>query len=196
VILRQLDEWHVDLAVGCTYKYLNGGPGSPAFGYVRADLQNRLRQPIQGWMGSVDPFAMAPHYTPAEGIRRFLSGTPSIIGMLAMQDMLPLIEQAGLEAIRAKSIALTQFAIQVSDQMLGPLGVQLASPRDPAWRGSHVTLEHSEFGVATARLWDLCVIPDFRPPNGLRIGLSPLSTSFAELYRGLMAVRDVLRQAS
>jgi kynureninase len=196
VIPRQLDEWHVDLAVGCTYKYLNGGPGSPAFGYVRADLQNRLRQPIQGWMGSVDPFAMAPHYTPAEGIRRFLSGTPSIIGMLAMQDMLPLIEQAGLEAIRAKSIALTQFAIQVSDQMLGPLGVQLASPRDPAWRGSHVTLEHSEFGVATARLWDLCVIPDFRPPNGLRIGLSPLSTSFAELYRGLMAVRDVLRQAS
>src|SRR5215218_7227734 len=146
VIPRQLDDWRVDLAVGCTYKYLNGGPGSPAFGYVRADLQNRLQQPIQGWMGSADPFLMAQHYTPSDGIRRFLSGTPSIIGMLAMQDMLALIEQAGLEAIRAKSIALTEFAIEVSDELLSSLGVQLASPRDPAQRGSHVTLEHAEFG--------------------------------------------------
>jgi kynureninase len=196
VIPRQLDDWQVDLAVGCTYKYLNGGPGSPAFGYVRADLQNRLRQPIQGWMGSADPFAMAEHYTPSEGIRRFLSGTPSIIGMLAMQDMLALIERAGLEAIRAKSIALTEFAIDVFDQLLSPLGVELASPRESARRGSHVTLEHPEFGVATARLWELGVIPDFRPPNGLRIGMSPLSTSFAEVYRGLTAVGDVMRQAS
>lgn len=197
VIPRRLDEWQVDLAVGCTYKYLNGGPGSPAFGYVRADLQNRLRQPIQGWMGSADPFTMARHYVPSDGIRRFLSGTPSIIGMLAMQDMLSLIEQAGLEAIRAKSIALTEFAIAVSDELLSFLGVHLASPRDPARRGSHVTLEHPEFGKATAQLWNLGVIPDFRPPNGLRIGLSPLSTSFSEVYRGLTAVREVLlRQAS
>ena len=116
VIPRRLDDWQVDLAVGCTYKYLNGGPGSPAFGYVRADLQKRLRQPIQGWMGSAEPFAMAAHYTPSDGIRRFLSGTPSIIAMLAMQDMLALIEEAGLEAIRAKSVALTEFAIQVSER--------------------------------------------------------------------------------
>jgi kynureninase len=196
VIPRRLDDWQVDLAVGCTYKYLNGGPGSPAFGYVRADLQTHLRQPIQGWMGSSDPFTMAKHYTPSDGIRRFLSGTPSIIGMLAMQDMLALIEQAGLEAIRAKSIALTEFAIEVSDELLSPLGVQLASPRDPAWRGSHVTVEHPEFGAATARLWERGVIPDFRPPNGLRIGLSPLSTSFREVHRGLTAVREVLPQAS
>jgi kynureninase len=194
VIPRRLDEWRVDLAVGCTYKYLNGGPGSPAFGYVRADLQNRLRQPIQGWMGSADPFAMAEHYTPSDGIRRFLSGTPSIIGMLAMQDMLALIEQAGLAAIRAKSVALTEFAIQISDELLGPLGVQIGSPRDPAVRGSHVTLEHPDFRIATSRLWELGVIPDFRPPDGLRIGLSPLSTSFDEVYRGLQAVRGVLRR--
>jgi kynureninase len=194
VIPRRLDDWQVDLAVGCTYKYLNGGPGSPAFGYVRADLQNRLRQPIQGWMGSAEPFAMAAHYTPSDGIQRFLSGTPSIIAILAMQDMLALIERAGLEAIRAKSVALTGFAIQVSDQLLGPLGVQVGSPRDPAVRGSHVTLEHPEFRVAIARLWELGVIPDFRPPDGLRIGLSPLSTSFGEVYRGLMAVREVLWQ--
>jgi kynureninase len=192
VIPRRLDDWRVDLAVGCTYKYLNGGPGSPAFGYVRADLQQRLRQPIQGWMGSADPFAMAEHFTPSDGIRRFLSGTPSIIGMLAMQDMLALIEQAGLEAIRAKSVALTEFAVQVSDQLLGPLGVRVGSPRDPAMRGSHVTLEHPEFRATTARLWELGVIPDFRPPDGLRIGLSPLSTSFGEVHRGLAVVREVL----
>ena len=194
VIPRQLDNWRVDLAVGCTYKYLNGGPGSPAFGYVRADLQNRLRQPIQGWMGSADPFAMAEHYKPSDGIRRFLSGTPSIIGMLAIQDMLALLERAGLEAIRTKSVALTEFAIHVSDRLLDPLGVQIGSPRDPARRGSHITLEHPRFSVAIARLWELGVIPDFRPPDGLRIGLSPLSTSFAEVYRGLQAVREVLWQ--
>jgi kynureninase len=194
VIPRRLDDWGVDLAVGCTYKYLNGGPGSPAFGYVRADLQQRLRQPIQGWMGSAEPFAIAGHYTPSDGIRRFLSGTPSIIGMLAMQDMLSLIEQAGLEAIRTKSVALTEFATRVSDQLLGPLDVQVGSPRDPAVRGSHVTLEHPEFRAATARLWELGVIPDFRPPDGLRIGLSPLSTSFREVYRGLAVVREVLWQ--
>ena len=193
VIPRRLDKWQVDLAVGCTYKYLNGGPGSPAFGYVRSGLQNRLRQPIQGWMGSADPFTMAERYTPADGIRRFLSGTPSIIGMLAMQDMLALIEEAGLEAIRAKSIALTELAVQISDRLLSPFGVQLASPRDPAQRGSHVTLEHPEFAVATARLWEMGVIPDFRPPNGLRIGLSPLSTSFREVHRGLTTIGEVLQ---
>ena len=194
VIPRRLDDWRVDLAVGCTYKYLNGGPGSPAFGYLRVDLHDRLRQPIQGWMGAAEPFAMAEHYTPSDGIRRFLSGTPSIIGMLAMQDMLALIEQAGLEAIRAKSVALTEFAIEVSDRLLGPLGVEVGSPREPAVRGSHITLEHPEFRVATARLWELGVIPDFRPPDGLRIGLSPLSTSFDEVHRGLLAVREVLWQ--
>jgi kynureninase len=194
VIPRRLDDWRVDLAVGCTYKYLNGGPGSPAFGYLRVDLLDRLRQPIQGWMGAAEPFAMAEHYTPSDGIRRFLSGTPSIMGMLAMQDMLALIEQAGLEAIRAKSVALTEFAIEVSDRLLGPLGVEVGSPRDPAVRGSHITLEHPEFRVTTARLWELGVIPDFRPPDGLRIGLSPLSTSFNEVHRGLLAVREVLCQ--
>jgi kynureninase len=192
VIPQQLDDWRVDLAVGCTYKYLNGGPGSPAFGYVRADLHERLRQPIQGWMGSSSPFEMAERYTPSDGIRRFLSGTPSIIGMLAIQDMLALIERAGIATIRSKSVALTEFAIQISDRILDPLGVHIGSPRDPTRRGSHITLEHPEFRAATARLWERGVIPDFRPPDGLRIGLSPLSTSFTEVYRGLLAVREVL----
>lgn len=183
-----LDEWGVDLAVGCTYKYLNGGPGSPAFAYVAARHQASLTQPIQGWMGAADVFSMGPEYAPAEGMRRMLSGTPPIVGMLAMQDTLELIEDAGIEAIRAKSIALTEFAVELSDELLAPLGVTVASPRDPAFRGGHVTLSHPAMREVTARLWQQDVIPDYRDPGGLRIGLSPLSTSFAEVLEGMRAV--------
>ncbi len=182
------DEWGFDLAVGCTYKYLNGGPGSPAFAYVALRHQDTLAQPIQGWMGAADVFAMGPEYRPASGMRRFLSGTPPIVGMLAMQDTLSLIEEAGIEAIRAKSVALTEFAIRTADALLSPLGVTLASPRDPVCRGGHVTLSHPAMRAVTARLWTDDVIPDYRDPAGLRIGLSPLSTSFAETLAGLRAV--------
>ncbi|MCH6230730.1 aminotransferase class V-fold PLP-dependent enzyme [Microbacterium sp. CFH 31415] len=186
------DAWGFDLAVGCTYKYLNGGPGSPAFAYVAARHQDALAQPIQGWMGTADVFAMGPDYRPAEGMRRFLSGTPPIVGMIAMQDTLGLIEEAGIDAVRAKSIALTDFAVKVSDALLAPLGVTVASPRDAALRGGHITLSHPAMRAVTARLWTQDVIPDYRDPDGLRIGLSPLSTSFAETLAGLRAVRDAL----
>lgn len=189
----ELDAWGVDLAVGCTYKYVNGGPGSPAFAYVAARHQQTLTQPIQGWMGAVDVFAMGPEYRPAESMRRFLSGTPPVLAMLAMQDTLDLIEDAGISAIRAKSVALTEFALQVSDGILAPLGVGLASPRDPAERGGHVTLSHPAMRAVTARLWEGDVIPDYRDPHGLRIGLAPLSTSFAETLTGLVAVAEALR---
>jgi len=187
-----LDEHDVDLAVGCTYKYLNGGPGAPAFAYLARRHHDRLRQPIQGWMGAADPFAMAEHYEPASGVRQLVSGTPPIVGMLPMRDMLALIDQAGMPAVRRKSVALTAFATEVADQLLAPLGVRVASPRDPAARGSHVTLDHPEFRRVTAELWQRGVIPDFRPPHGLRVGLSPLSTSFAEVAAGLSAVADLL----
>ncbi|MET0296753.1 MAG: aminotransferase class V-fold PLP-dependent enzyme, partial [Microbacterium sp.] len=186
------DEWGFDLAVGCTYKYLNGGPGSPAFAYVAARHQEALAQPIQGWMGTADVFAMGPDYRPAEGMRRFLSGTPPIVGMLAMQDTLAMIGEAGIDAIREKSIALTEFALEVTDAALAPLGVTVASPRDAAFRGGHVTLSHPSMRAVTARLWEQDVIPDYRDPDGLRIGLSPLSTSFAETLAGLRAVRDAV----
>jgi kynureninase len=186
-----LDEWDVDLAVGCTYKYLNGGPGSPAFGYVNARLQGELTQPIQGWMGHADPFLMGPGYTPAPGIRRFISGTPPILGMVAMQSMLELVEEAGIDAIRAKSVALTSYAVELADATLPE--VTLASPRDPALRGGHVTLHHDRMREVTARLWERDVIPDYRDPGGLRIGLSPLSTSFDEVERGIAAVAEALR---
>ncbi|WGL53134.1 aminotransferase class V-fold PLP-dependent enzyme [Nocardioides sp. BP30] len=187
-----LDAAEADLAVGCTYKYLNGGPGAPAFGYVAARLQERLRQPIQGWMGAADPFAMGERYEPATGIRRFISGTPPILGMVPMRDMLDLLESAGIAAVRAKSVALTGFAIEVHDELLAAYGVELASPRDAALRGGHVILDHPDFRAVTARLWERGVIPDFRPPHGLRVGLSPLSTSFAEVLTGLRAVADLL----
>ncbi|WP_242497368.1 kynureninase [Nocardioides oleivorans] len=185
-----LDGWDADLAVGCSYKYLNGGPGSPAFGYVNARLQEELTQPIQGWMGHADPFLMGPGYTPARGIRRFISGTPPILGMVAMQTMLELVEEAGIGAIRAKSVALTSYAVEVADATLPE--VTLASPRDPAQRGGHVTLHHDRMREVTARLWERDVIPDYRDPGGLRIGLSPLSTSFDEVERGMAAVAEAL----
>jgi len=181
VVPVELDAWDVDLAVGCTYKYLNGGPGSPAFVYVATRHLDDLTQPIQGWMGAEDPFLMGPSYVPATGIRRFLSGTPAIVGMLALEDMMDLVAEVGLAAIRAKSVGLTEHAVEVAAELLTPLGVVLASPRDPERRGGHVTLNHPLMREATAELWRQDVIPDYRDPHGLRVGLSPLSTSYAEV---------------
>lgn len=188
----ELDRCEVDLAVGCTYKYLNGGPGAPAFAYVAAAHQGQLQQPIQGWMGASDPFAMGPGYEPAPGVRRFISGTPPIVGMLPMRDMLELIERAGMPALRAKSVVLTGFVLEFADAHLVPLGVRVASPRESSRRGSHVMLEHPAFRELVAKLWERGVIPDFRPPAGLRIGLSPLSTSFAEVADGLSVIAELL----
>jgi kynureninase len=188
----ELDAWGVDLAVGCTYKYLNGGPGSPAFAYVRAEHQDRFHQPVQGWMGRADVFEMGPGYAPAAGMRRVLSGTPPVLGMLAMQDMLDLIAEVGMPAVRAKSVALTGFAAELAATWLAPLGVRLATPAEPGRRGSHLTLEHPGFRDLTPDLWRQGVVPDFRAPQGLRIGLSPLSTSYAEVLTGVRAVADRL----
>lgn len=188
----EADAWGFDLAVGCTYKYLNGGPGSPAFAYVSTDLQSELAQPIQGWWGTTDMFAMGPKYEPAPGMQRFVSGTASIVGMVAMQDTIEMIEEVGMDAIRAKSEALTAYAIQLFEAWLVPLGVTLASPSDPAQRGGHVTVHHDAMREVNARLWKQDVIPDYRDPGGLRLGLAPLSTSFDEVYRGMAAAREVL----
>ncbi|HWJ65485.1 MAG TPA: aminotransferase class V-fold PLP-dependent enzyme [Nocardioides sp.] len=184
----ELDAWGVDLAVGCTYKYLNGGPGSPAFGYVaRRHLDSgAFQQPVQGWMGAAEPFAMGPAYAPAPGIRRLLSGTPPILGMLGLEDMVDLLEEAGIEAVRAKSVQLTSYAVQLIERDLPD--VELVSPRDPSVRGGHVTIAHPRMREVTAALWAEDVLPDFRNPDGLRIGLSPLSTSFAEVERGIAAI--------
>ncbi|RZL75014.1 MAG: aminotransferase class V-fold PLP-dependent enzyme [Rhodococcus sp. (in: high G+C Gram-positive bacteria)] len=188
----ELDTWGVDLAVGCTYKYLNGGPGSPAFAYVRAEHQQDFVQPIWGWMGRDNPFAMAQGYEPAPGIRRVISGTPSILGMLALQDTLALLDEVGMEAVRAKSIALTEYALDLVRDVLVPLGVEIGSPENAAERGGHVIIDHPQFETVLERLWQKGVIPDFRAPQGLRLGLSPLSTSFREVCAGILAIRDEL----
>jgi kynureninase len=192
VVPTRLDGWEVDLAVGCTYKYLNGGPGSPAFAYVADRHLESFTQPIQGWMGNTDPFLMGPDYVPTEGIRRFISGTPAILGMLAIEDMVSLIDEAGLERVRDKSVAMTTHAVEVAEDLLSSYGVRVATTKDPARRGSHITLHHPQMREVTARLWQREVIPDYRDPGGLRIGLSPLSTSYDELERGLHAVGEVL----
>ncbi|MDP9026798.1 MAG: aminotransferase class V-fold PLP-dependent enzyme, partial [Actinomycetota bacterium] len=190
VLPHQLDAWGVDFAVGCSYKYLNGGPGSPAFAYVRAGLQAAFRQPITGWLGSASPFEMQQGYQPGPGMRRVLSGTPPVLGMVGLQDSIALVEEAGIDAIRAKSIALTERAIALADELL-PDAV-LATPRDADRRGSHITLDHPAFEAITPRLWARGVIPDFRRPTGIRLGLSPLSTSFAELELGVRAIAEEL----
>lgn len=193
VVPMQLDDWGVDMAVGCTYKYLNGGPGSPAFAYLNRRHHGVLRQPIQGWWSAADIFAMGPEYVPAGDIRQLLSGTPPVTSMLAMQGMLDLIEQSTIDAVRRKSVSLTDLAVRAYDTELAPLGVRLLSPRDAELRGGHVTIGHPDFRDVTRRLWADGVIPDFRFPDGIRLGLSPLSTSHVETVVGVLAVRDALR---
>ncbi|HYZ79783.1 MAG TPA: kynureninase [Solirubrobacteraceae bacterium] len=188
-----LDADGIDLAVGCTYKYLNGGPGAPAYLYVRAEHQDPLRQPIWGWLGRRDPFEMAPGYIPGEGVTAMLSGTPPVLALTAVASGLDLVIEAGIDAIRRKSIALTEYAIALIDQWLAPLGCSVGSPRDPARRGSHVALVHPEARALTHRLIADGVIPDFRTPDVIRLGLSPLTTRFTDVYDGLERVREMLR---
>jgi kynureninase len=187
-----LDAWDVDLAVGCTYKFLNGGPGSPAFAFVRRGLHSVLRQPISGWMSRADPFAMAPGYVPAAGIRQVVSGTPAILAAVPLLAALELLEEAGIAAVRAKSLALTDFVLDLVDDWLVPHGVEVISPRDVLRRGGHVTIRRAGFQEVVNHLWARGVLPDYREPDALRLGPAPLSTSFTEVHQGLAVLRDLL----
>jgi kynureninase len=187
-----LDAWGADLAVGCTYKFLNGGPGSPAFGFVRRDLHGVLRQPIHGWMGRHDPFTMGPGYVPAAGIRQLVSGTPPILAAVPLLAALDLLDDAGIAAVRAKSVALTGFVLELVDAWLAPHGVELLTPRDPQHRGGHITIRRPGFRAVVDALWERGVLPDHREPDAIRIGPAPLSTSFTEVHDGLAALRDLL----
>jgi kynureninase len=182
----------IDLAVGCTYKFLNGGPGAPAFLYVRCELQDELRPPIQGWFAQRDQFEMGPSFERAPGIAGWLVGTPSILALTAVQAGVELVAEAGIDAIRAKGIALTEYAIAIADEWLAPLGCSIGSPRDPARRGAQVGIRHPDARRLTAALIERGVIPDFRAPDTIRIGLAPLSTSFADVHRGLAELRKLL----
>ena len=182
----------VDLAVGCTYKYLNGGPGAPAWLYVRTSLQAELRNPIQGWFGQSDQFAMGQGYEPRPDIGAWLTGTPGILGLAAAEVGIRLVAEAGMKRIRAKGIALTEYAIALADERLASRGVTLGSPRDHTRRGAHVAVRHPDARRLTGGLIDAGVIPDFRAPDSIRLGFSPLTTSFADVARGIAALERLL----
>jgi kynureninase len=181
-----------DLAVGCTYKYLNAGPGAPAFTYVRGALRAALSQPIWGWWGRADMFEMPQGYVPYDDIRSWLTGTPGLLSMAGVLTGVEMIVRAGMPAIRRKSMALTALAVAVYDDWLAPLGMGLASPRDPARRGSHVTVTHPDAQRLAESMTDRGVVPDFRRPDGIRIGLAPLTTRFVDVYDGLQVLRELL----
>jgi kynureninase len=184
-----------DLAVGCTYKYLNGGPGAPAFLYVRSEHQAVLRNPIQGWFGRRDQFAMGQGYDPADGIRRWLVGTPPVLGLAAVEEGAEIAAEAGIEAIRAKGIALSDYAIALTDARLARLGCTIGSPRDSTRRGAHVSIRHPDAGRLCRELIAVGVIPDFREPDSIRLGLAPLYTRFADVRDGIDRLRLLLERA-
>jgi kynureninase len=184
-----LDESGADLAAGCTYKYVNAGPGSPAFLYVSRHLQSRLRQPIWGWMGKRDPFAMEEPYTPQEGIGSFLSGTPPILGLALVEEGVEVLAELGIDRVRSKSLALTAHLIGLADRRLVPLGFRLATPRQAAQRGSQVTLLHPRARELCQRLdGSNEVVLDFRPPDRVRLGCAAPTTSFTDLTRAVAAL--------
>jgi kynureninase len=181
-----------EMAVGCTYKHLNGGPGAPGFLYVRRDLHERLRQPIWGWFGQADQFAMGFDYDPVPSIERFLVSTTPVLGAYAVWEGAKLTAEAGMDRIWAKAQALGGFALDLFGAWLAPLGLELASPRAADERGAHVTLHHEA-------AWQMCqawkkagVIPDFRTPNRLRIGFAPLYTTFGEVHEAFARLRDIV----
>ena len=183
----------VRYAVGCTYKYLNAGPGAPGFVYVAASEQARLRTPIQGWFGQDDQFAMERPYTPAAGIDRFLAGTPSVLALAAVEAGATLTAEAGMEALRSKSVAQTEMLIALHDAWLAPLGFRLGSPRDPARRGSHVSLEHPDaWPMCRALIERAAVIPDFRGPDSIRLAVAPLYTRYVDVWDALDRLRDLV----
>ena len=171
----------VTLAVGCTYKYLNGGPGAPAFIYVRSD-QEHLANPITGWFGTAEPFSFDPASPPSSGIERFLTGTPHVVSAALIRPGVEMLLEAGMSEVYKKSVALSQRFIELCDQRLAPLGFDIRSPRDPRQRGSHVAVFHPDAqAVGLALINEKSLIPDFRPPDLLRFGFAPLYTSFADV---------------
>jgi len=190
-----LDDCDADFAVGCTYKYLNGGPGSPAFLYVKKSIQEGLSSPIWGWWGQHQPFAFGLDYSPAPGATRFLIGSHAVLGSLTMEAALGPLLQAGMDSLRAKSILMTDYASYLTDNLLAPFGFSLGSPHDSARRGSHISIRHPEgYRINRALIEEMNVIPDFREPDNIRLGFAPLYISFAEVREGFERIRRVMEE--
>ena len=188
---------NADMAIGSTYKYLNGGPGAPAFLYVRKDLQEKLENPIQGWFGDKKPFEFKLHYRESVGIRKFLTGTPPVISVSGLEPSLDMILEAGIGAIRKKSVAQTDYLISLAQEWLFKLGFRLGSPEFAEKRGSHISLKHAEAYRICRALIDQTVgkrviIPDFREPNNIRLGITPLYTTFEEIHCAMQQIRFIM----
>jgi kynureninase len=183
----------VDLAVGCTYKYLNGGPGAPAFLYVRRDLQDLLANPLSGWIGRHEPFDFGLEYRPAPGIQHFLTGTPSILSLAAVEPGVEMLLEAGMDRVRERSVRMSEYLIALWESQLAPLGFRLNSPRDPARRGSHVSLGHDEgWRISQSLIRDMNVLPDFRQPDNIRLGIAPLYNTFEEIHEAVQRLQAVV----
>ena len=178
----------VELAVGCTYKFLNGGPGAPAFSFIANDLQSQVEQPIRGWFAQKDQFAMERPFEPHDDIRRVLLGTPHILSLVAAEEGIALSARAGMKSIAAKGRELTSFAIDVIDD----LGMTTSTPRDPFARGNHVAVHHPDAKTLLGRLAARKVIADVRPPDIVRLGLSPLTTRFVDVWDGLHVLAELI----
>jgi kynureninase len=195
VVPIDLEGAGVDLAVGCTYKYLNGGPGSPAFLYVRRALQAALENPITGWWGHVNPFDFDLDFRPTDGIRKFHSGTMPVISLATIDAGLNDVVEAGIARLRAKSVSLTGFFINQWEEHLEWLGFELRTPRDAARRGSHVSLSHPDaWPIDRALIEDGKVIPDFRAPDNLRFGLAPLYNSHLDVHTAIQRIKTIIER--
>src|SRR5688572_13058962 len=191
----ELDKCNVDFAIGCTYKYLNGGPGAHAFLYVNRSLQNEAMSPIWGWWGQNNPFAFDLDYQPAQGVQRFLTGTAPMLSMIAMEEALTPLIEAGMDSLRAKSILMTDYSSFLTDHLLAPLGFTLGSPRDSARRGSHISIRHKEgYRINRALIDEMNVIPDFREPDNIRLGFAPLYISFTDVWEGFDRIKKVVEE--
>ena len=191
-IEMNFDACGVDLAVGCTYKYGNSGPGSPAWLYVNKKIQKELQVPILGWFGNEDQFGMGPDFEKAEGIRGFQIASPSIIGIRGVQVAFAMIEEAGIDVIASKAAIGTQMMIDLYDEWLAPLGYTLLTSRNPKERGGHISIGHPEAARICVALRKFAnVIPDYRTPNAIRLAIAPLPTSYVEVWDGFQRIRDL-----
>lgn len=189
----RFDEWGVDLAIGCTYKYGNSGPGSPAWLYVAKRIQPEVLPTIQGWFANDKQFEMGPFFEVAEGIRRFQIASPSIIGIRVMQAAYSMIEEAGMTAISAKAATGSQLILDLFDAWLAPLGFTLLTPREPHRRGGHITVGHPDAKKIAAGMRKFAnVVPDYRTPDSIRLAMAPLPTSYVEIWDGLARMRDLV----
>ena len=193
VVDLKFDADDVDLAVGCTYKYCNSGPGSPAWLYVNKRLQESLQVPIQGWFAQRDQFSMGQGFERAEGMRGFQIASPSIVGLRCVETAVEMIREATLPAITAKAAKGTEMMLALHDEWLAPLGFSVVTPRNATRRGGHITMKHPEAKqIAVAMREMVKVIPDYREPSSIRVAMSPLANSYREVYDGFARIRDLV----